>query len=182
MKYMIVLDEETTGLLAPDPADIFHQPHVTEIYCAKVNYKTLEVVDEFHSLLKPPVPIPDEIVKHTGITNEMVAGEPQFIEIYEDLCGFFLGVEVALGHNVNFDMDVLRHELRRIGREFYFPWPMLREDTIEIGYSIENRRLSLQKMHNYLFGKDFEGWHRAKSDVLATLKCYKELRERGYTD
>lgn len=177
---MIVTDTETTGLLAPSPASIHAQPFMTEIYCRKVDIKTFETIDEFESLVKPKIPIPEFITKITGISDETVKDAPDFSEIYDDLYDFFLGSEAALGQNILFDLTVARHELSRIGKEFNFPWPRDLYDTVEMSFPIMNRRMKLGELHEYLFGYKFENAHRARSDVDATLKCFIELRKRGF--
>ena len=47
---------------------------------------------------------------------------------------------------------------------------------------IEQRRLNLNKLHELLFGKEFTGAHRAKTDVHALVRCYHELMNRGVID
>jgi DNA polymerase III epsilon subunit-like protein len=37
----------------------------------------------------------------------------------------------------------------------------------------------LSELHVKLFGADFEGAHNAMTDVLATAKCFWELKKRG---
>lgn len=177
---MIFIDTETTGLLSPEPANSFSQPYLTEIYIAKICPKTFKIKSEFETFVRPPIPIPELITKITGINDEMVEDAPSFPEIYDDLCDFVLGEREVVGHNVNFDMNVLRHELRRIGFELNFPWPCVRTCTIEMSYSIKNKRLKLGQLHELATGRAHEGSHRAKADVLATIECYKWLLSEGF--
>lgn len=177
---MLIGDTETTGLLVPESANIFAQPHITEIYIQKFDEETYEVEDEFYTLLKPPMPIEPLITKITGIDDEMVMDSPSFAEIYDDLCDFCLGETGFIGHNVNFDLDVLRHELRRIGFEFQFPWFKDRICTVEISYPIKNKRLKLGQLHEMATGGKIINAHRAKADTLATFDSYKWLISEGW--
>ena len=38
---------------------------------------------------------------------------------------------------------------------------------------------SLQELHKFLFGCDFEGAHDASDDVTATAKCFFELKKQN---
>lgn len=178
---MIAIDFETTGLLMPEDADIYHQPHAIEIYCVKFDPKTFEPIDEFESYIKPPVEIPDFISKITKIFPETVENAPEFCEIYDDLCEFFLGERDILGQNINFDIGILNNELIRIGFESQFPWPARRHCTIEMSYPIFNKRMKLGDLYKHAFGEDLKDAHQAKSDVIATVKCFKWLKENGFS-
>jgi DNA polymerase-3 subunit alpha len=39
--------------------------------------------------------------------------------------------------------------------------------------------MKLADLHEFLFGEGFEDAHRAKSDVMATVRCFIELCKRG---
>lgn len=176
---MIVIDTETTGLLVPDDANLFAQPHVTQIYGLKVD-EDYNKIKEFNHLVKPPIPIPPDISRFTNIYDATVANAPTFVELVDELIDFFIGEEVVLGQNINFDMGVLQYELRRIDMEYHFPYPRRRLDTVEMSYPIFNKRLRLGVLHEHCFGEGFDNAHDAKADVQATLRCFKWLVEHGY--
>lgn len=178
-KTFICLDTETTDLVKPDLTDITLQPHMTEIYIVKFD-EDFNVIDEFESMVKPPIPIPDFITKITGISDASVENAPTFFEIFDELSAFCVGSDVSVGHNLNFDLDVIKYELRRIGFEHYFPWAPERHCTIELSYPIEKRRLKLSQLYHMATGKSHEGAHRAKADVIATVKSYRWLKEQGF--
>lgn len=177
---MIALDTETTGLLAPSAASLHAQPYITEIYLVKFDAETFEPIEEFETFVKPPVPIPEFITKITGIDDEAVKDAPSFVEIYDALCEFCLGETDVLGQNICFDMEVIQHELERHNLQFRFPWPSVWHDTIAMAYPLENKRMSLGKLYEYLFDEKFEDAHRARNDVIATVKCFRELRRMGF--
>ena len=177
---MIATDTETTGLLKPEQTQLHLQPFMTEIYMCKFNDK-FEVIDEFERLIKPPFPIPDFISKITGITNEMVADCPEFIDIYEDLCDFVRGEEIIFAHNASFDTGVIRYELERHDLQYKFPWPTTHYCTVELSEPIKGKRLKLSELYHIATGKkEIVGAHRAKTDVLATVDCIKWLHENGF--
>jgi DNA polymerase III epsilon subunit-like protein len=187
---MIVFDTETTNLTAPEAAPIDQQPCVTEFAAIKLEerYKPgakknaapeLVEVARFEFLCNPKVPIPLEAIKITGITNDMVADKPPFAAFVPALCDFFLGERVVIAHNLSYDIAVLYHELRRIGRVTAFPWPPSQICTVEATMNIKGFRMNLGALHAELTGKPHEGAHRAMADVEALVRVVRELRKKG---
>lgn len=176
---MIAFDTETTGLLRPDPAELWLQPHIIEIYLCKFNWDG-EITAEFETYVKPPVSIPENITQITGIDDSMVKDAPKFIEIYDDLCEFVLGETEIYAHNCSFDIGVLSVELRRFDLDYRFPWPVKQICTVEASYPIKNKRMSLSELYKLSTGKDLVNAHRAKNDVLATVNSILWLKENGF--
>ena len=173
---MIVLDFETTGLVKPHGTKLHLQPFITEIGAAKINFEC-EVITSISQLIKPPVPIPDEVVEITGITNEMVSSCPTFAEFYPTLCDFFLGEKVMFAHNCGFDAAILMFELQRIGCEFRFPWPQWQYCTVELTMPIRNKRIKLTDLYRMATGKELLNAHRALDDVLGLVKVIEWLKK-----
>ncbi len=179
---MIIFDTETTGFLRAFDAKIELQPHMTEICCVRVD-KEFNMIGEFESLVKPGIPIPEATIKINGIDDAMVADAPSFIEIYDELAQLFLGEDILVAHNANFDVGVLWYELARLGFQANFPWPMRHICTIEKTMHIEGKRLNLGKLHKYATGLEFvSGAHRAKNDVYALVRCFHWLVEEGIVE
>ncbi|MGI6030538.1 MAG: PolC-type DNA polymerase III [Eubacteriales bacterium] len=114
----IMFDLETTGL-NPNLCAI------TEIGAVRV--KNGEVVEEFDTFVDPEMPIPPEITKLTGISDEMVQGAPkvrQAIEMFYDFCGD----APLVAHNSPFDAGFMKVHSRRVGLDF--PYTCL--DTVAL--------------------------------------------------
>lgn len=176
---MIAIDTETTGLKRPDACEEHLQPYIIEIYLCKFDYDG-NIIDEFDTLVKPPIPISEVITQITGITNEDVADAPTFIEIYDDLAAFCLGETDWFAHNLSFDAGVIESELHRHGLEFKFPWPINHNCTVEISYPINNKRLKLGQLYQMATGKEMKNAHRAKSDVVQMVEAICWLKEEGF--
>ena len=180
---MIFGDLETTGLIKPEANDLKNQPYITEIYLVKLNYNDetdeFEYVDEFDTLVKPPIPISDEITKITGITDDMLRLAPSFQTIYPKLCEFFLGERVFVAHNVFFDLGVIKFELMRMEKEFQFPWAYKPLCTVEASMPLFHKRMKLVQLHEHYYGVPIEGAHRARSDVEALVRVYQGLKRDG---
>ncbi len=176
---MIIFDTETTGFISAIDAPLKTQPKITEIFALRVHDETLEEIDSFNVLVDPGESLTEEITRITGITNEMVRGAGSFMTHSKSIQEFWLGERVMCGHNVSFDCDMLEIELRRIGKQNYFPWTPTRFCTVEMTEHYEGHRLSLSNLHRYLFGEPFENAHRAEPDVRATHRCLIEIKKRG---
>ena len=96
----VVVDLETTGLYPS-------QDRILEIGAVKV--LDGEVADTFCMFADPQMKIPEKIRELTGITQEMVAGQPtpaEAVRAFLDFCG-----ELDLmGHNLIFDYSFLKHQ------------------------------------------------------------------------
>lgn len=177
---MLAFDTETTGLLKPETTKLHLQPFMTEIYMCKFD-EDFNIIGEFDHLVKPPFPIPEFISRITGITNEMVADKPEFIDIYDEFCDFVNGETISFAHNHSFDTGVIRYELERHDLQYRFPWPKTHYCTVELSEPIRNKRLKLAELYEIATGnKEITGAHRAANDVHAMVDCIKWLHEKKF--
>lgn len=177
MAVRLLYDTETTGLLKSDSNDINEQPYIIEFYACKIDDE-YNLIDEYETFIKPPVPVSKEITKITGITEEMVKDAPNFQAVYQKIAEFFQGVDEIIAHNLPFDRSMLANELIRINKLINFPWPIKHTCTVEMSMGIEQRRLNLNTLHKYATGKDIANAHRAKDDVFALVRSYHWLMEQ----
>ena len=96
----VILDTETTGL---DGA------FVVEIAIMGIDGEEL-----LNTRVNPQIPIPKGATRCHGITDEMVAGCPTFAQILPRIEDAVRGRRVLI-YNAEYDMGVLRNELRRAG-------------------------------------------------------------------
>lgn len=172
-----VIDTES-GLIYNSGIRIEHQTHIIEFYgCIVEDDGT--VIRELGFLCNPEVPIEKDVVRITGITDEMVAKEKPFRDHLEELTDFFMDADAVVGHNLFHDMSVINIELQRCNVEPAFFWPEMKICTVEQTEYLLGYRLSLTNLYQYLFSQGFAGAHRAKQDTEATVKIYVELLRRG---
>ena len=93
----IAFDFETTGL---DPS----VDKITEF--AAVKFVDGQAADSFQTLVNPEQLIPINVVRKTGITDEMVKGEPRADEIAESVFDFVQDFPIV-AHNLPFDLAFL---------------------------------------------------------------------------
>ena len=101
-----VVDVETTGA-SPRFGD-----RVTEVGVAR--YERGELVGRYQRLVDPCRRIAPGVVALTGITQEMVDGQPTFADRLPEVVAA-MGGAVVVGHNVRFDLGFLSAEFRRAG-------------------------------------------------------------------
>ncbi len=103
----IVLDTETTGL---DPA-AGHR--VVELAC-------LELVNrvpsgrQFQKYINPERDMPEEAFKVHGLSQDFLAGQPEFHKVAEEFLAFIADTPLVI-HNAEFDLKFLNAELARAG-------------------------------------------------------------------
>lgn len=179
-----IFDTETTGLIQNHTIKIDQQAEVIEFYGAVVDLSSGEIHNECEHLIKPRIALSDippfgskkTISQITGISNEMLAGCPTFKDVADEIERFFLPAPFAIAHNVSFDMEMIDMEYERLGRSITWPRAIC---TVEATAHIKGGRLSMTKLHKYLFDKDFPDAHRAKPDTQALIRCCVELYRRG---
>ncbi len=164
-KTSVVFDLETTGLSVQNC-------RITEIGAVKI--RDGKVLDRFNIFVDPEEPIPEEIVRLTGITDEMVKGAPKEAEALRQFFDFLGkdedGREVLLiAHNADFDTGFIRAAALRSGMPFDNPYL----DTLALA------RFLLPDMKSYKLDKlvdryglgDFNH-HRACDDAEVLAKIY----------
>lgn len=176
---MILMDTETTALAKESIAKLAVQPRIIELSAWKINEKTLKVEEKYHALMNPGIPIPPEVTKITGLTDEMVKGKKGFAGNYIELARFILGEWTIVAHNLPYDRSVLAHELARIDRALAFPWPPHHICTVEQSQDIRGHYLSLSDLYAHYYGSAPGQIHRADSDVEILYKVVCKMRKEG---
>lgn len=177
---MIIFDTETTGLIKSGLKPLSEQPEIIEFAAIKLDDATLEEVNRIEFMCKPQVlPLPRKITEITGIKTEDLADKEPFSYHFPELAKFFFAERVSFAHNHAFDTVMVSLELRRMKKQYKFPWTPVQFCTANGTMKLAGHRLNLQKLHKYLFGKEFAEAHRAMNDVEALTRCVKELIARG---
>ena len=173
-----IFDTETTDLLSNSLVSDDKQPRIIEMYAAIVEDDG-SISEEFDEFFDPGIKISPEAVKITGITQDQVKGKPKFASHAARIKQMIARCEAMVAHNLAFDYAVLSAEFRRIDDNAPFPKDIQRICTVEATEWLKGYRLNLNALHSELFGKPFEGAHRAKTDATALIRCFNKLREQG---
>ena len=165
-----IIDIETTGL-SPDYDEI--------IELSAIKYVNNVAVDEFSSLVRPEPDIDglyvdSFITELTGITNSMLRDAPELPSILPVFFDF-IGNDLVVGHNVNFDINFLYDKSVSILSK---PFTNDFVDTMRI-----SRRIHPDISHHRLrdlcdrYSIDYSGAHRALTDCQITAKCLHALHD-----
>ncbi|WJG10327.1 exonuclease domain-containing protein [Aliiglaciecola sp. LCG003] len=152
-----VVDIETTGGRA-------NGHRITEIGIAKVVGG--KVIDTWQTLLNPQRHIPHKITQLTGISNDMVADAPLFVEVADKLRDY-LSDCVFVAHNVNFDYGFIRTEFERLEQNFRMPKLCTVREMRKAVPGLPSYSLANLTRH---FDIDMTQHHRALSDAQAAAE------------
>jgi DNA polymerase-3 subunit alpha (Gram-positive type) len=98
-KSFVVIDIETTGLNSnPDVGEV---NHIIEVGAVKIEKG--KITKKFSSFCTCPLPLPEEIVKLTGISNEDLMDAPSVEQVLKSLYDF-CSETILVGHNIRLDL------------------------------------------------------------------------------
>jgi DNA polymerase-3 subunit epsilon len=168
MSNIIVLDTETTGF------NFSKTDRIVEIAAIKYN-QSFDELGRFETLLNPRRDLGAQHVH--GIEAAWVLNAPQFADVCDELLTF-MDNSIIIGHNIEFDLNFLKAELKRIGRlEPNFEGHYL--DTLKISQSLFGPSQAC-KLSDLAVLLDLETYelHAAVGDVLTTVQLMRELVAR----
>ena len=132
---------------------------------------------EINQYINIPWNIPPEASKIHGIYK-------QDLENYAMMDSYIMGflwciqeADFVIGHNVDFDKNMLKAEAKRYHIDFPFDqvkWiDTMKSSTWLIPGS--KKRPKLQELYTFLYGKPFDWAHDAMADIRATKNCFLQL-------
>lgn len=170
---MVVLDVETTGL------DV-RQDRLVALGAVRMRGSEIDVSGALDLRVDPGVAIPEEATRIHHIADADVKGAPSAAGALGRLADF-IGGAVVVGHSINFDLAVLRHEAARHGVAWREPRAL---DAALLAAAMAPQRLdtSLEGLATS-YGLEIEGRHTALGDALGTARIFAamlpDLRRRG---
>ena len=175
------IDLETTGL-------DHEENRITEIGIAIVEEG--EITQKHQWLVNPEQDIPDNIVKLTGISREMVAGKPTFAEISDEVLQILENVPIV-GQNVIFDVNFLEASFRRKHKNFrawqkrYKEYHYITNTYFDTAYLSRLIFPFFPKFNLSAIAEQF-GYspdiaHRALDDAITAANVFNILLEKAYS-
>lgn len=164
----MIVDTETTGLDVNNDRIVSFGgvcAHGTRMFKSRM-------IDD---LIYPGVPISATSTAIHGITDEMVADARTFPEVYADFQRMAVG-RVIIGHNIPFDLTIIRQECERHGR----PWDgFVFIDTMRLA-SLLNPTLGKYDLETLadIYHIDVHGRHTALGDAMVTAELYFRMVPR----
>lgn len=193
----LFIDTETTGLPLNDNlpyTDLKNWPYIVQVALI-IEDDNYGILAKRNIMLKPDgYTIPESATKIHGISNERAVknGEDRDKVIsFLDLALY--KSDIIIGHNVSFDLNVIKSEIIRIkGIEnaLFEKKKHIVIDTMKMGRNIckipnlsfhtrLNKYPKLDELYYKLFNKHFNNQHDAMADVQAAYDCYYELKRKS---
>lgn len=166
---VVFVDTETTGASA-ELGD-----RVIEVGCVRVEGG--KIAAQYQQLIDPKRRIGAGVTALTGITQEMVSGQPTFAGQFQAMIQVMRGA-VVVGHNVRFDLSFLSREFRLAGgriTEILGEVPVL--DTVRIAWRRFGRGGNGLQVLSRRLGIEPVVAHRALADALTTRQVLERLLE-----
>lgn len=161
----VVVDIETTG---------FSPAYDEIIEISAIRYEDNQEKNKYVSLVKPSFEIDEYITELTGITNEMLVDAPCIEHCIREFKEF-IGSDLLVGYNVNFDINFLYDNLKNyygesLGNNYIDVMRIAKRALPELGH---HRQKDITNYYNIVV----EVEHRAEADCIACKACFDALRE-----
>jgi DNA polymerase-3 subunit epsilon len=171
---MVVVDTETTGLDVREDSVV----SVGAVCAHGTRLFRNRLLDD---LVDPGRPIPPPSTAVHGITDAMVRGARAFPEAWADLQRLARN-RVVVGHNICFDLTILRAECERHGQ----PWEdLVFLDTLRLAARL-NPTLPRHDLDTLapVYRIDIQGRHTALGDAMVTAELFfrmlPRLQQQGF--
>ncbi|MCK4919753.1 MAG: DNA polymerase III subunit alpha [Bacteroidales bacterium] len=187
MQWFLIFDTETTGLPKNYNApieDLDNWPRLVQL-AWELHDKEGKLISAKNHIVKPEgFTIPFGAEKVHGISTQKALDDGKELkkvmeEFSEDLKNSIL----AVGHNIEFDLNILAAEYLRLNLEN--PLKTTRKLCTKIestefcqlpgGRGGSYKWPTLFELHSALFSEEFEDAHNASADVAATARCFLEM-------
>ena len=169
--YFFVYDTETTGFN-------IESSDVIEISAIKVDGNTLEIIEEFDSLVNPGYHLPQEIIEfneehNTGITDEKIQAAPSGELVAKDFYTFIGKNPIMVGHNsISFDTKFVKKLFNKCNYEFN---PYIQIDTLKLAKEKVPAPRNLASLYERTPDNGSIAFHSSIDDAKATLSVLKWL-------
>jgi DNA polymerase III epsilon subunit-like protein len=205
---VLVFDTETTGLpksriLNPDTLNLW--PHIVQFSYVIYDINLNDIVGSSNNIVKisEEVTIPEESVKIHGITNNISSMKGSHLNIIlKDFFYHLRNVDLLVGHNVSFDINMVKVELMRMIylNESQDETKLYKTDLhlltnfknicCTLKDSIQLCKIEavdkfgkpyfkypkLIELHQKLFETTPNNLHNSFNDILVTLRCYVKMK------
>jgi DNA polymerase III epsilon subunit-like protein len=208
---ILIFDTETTGLpqtkiISPDT--LHNWPYIVQFsFIIYDDYKnTILHTEDYIVKMHENVTIPEDSIKFHGITNEISQTKGVKIEyVLNDFFYHLIEADKVVGHNVNFDVNMIRIELLRVlhlNRNAVCDEALnLYKFNLHYLTNIKNIHCTLQEsvdlcnikatnksgkeyikypkleeLHQTLFNTKPNNLHNSLNDILVTLRCFIKMK------
>ncbi len=130
---------------------------------------------EFQYLIEHKIALPRKIIELTGITDEMLSVEGEALDIVLKEFIDFVGDNILIGYNINFDISFINHKLKKLGLS------VLKNNTYDLMKYVKKDKMFLDnyKLQTVLqeYGIDQKVPHRALLDSKLTYNLASKVNK-----
>lgn len=190
MLYLII-DTETNGLPQSyqlPVTDLTNWPRLIAVAWGLYDEEGKELSRQYYALVKPDGYRWNKVAQQIHqITPEQAETKGlSLIEVLNQLRPAMERADAWVGHNIDLDYGVIGAEFVRAEKSWpgcvgEFPArPVL--CTMEASKQVTptHEPVRLDELYRLVTGKKMKGLHDASADMLATVRCFFELKQRGY--
>jgi DNA polymerase III epsilon subunit-like protein len=208
---VFVFDTETTGLpkikiINPDTLDLW--PHIVQLSFLIYDTEKNDIIKSYDEIVKIPesIIISKEVSNIHGITNKISTKQGKLLHnILEEFFNNLKNVDKIVGHNVLFDINMLKIEILRIiyinpdnlsvdiikkYKSYFYLLTNYKNISCTLQDSIELCNIQLTnkfgqsylkfpkliELHEKLFESIPKNLHNSYNDILITLRCFMKLK------
>ena len=208
---VLVFDTETTGLpsskfINPDELNLW--PHIVQFSYVLYDTELNDIVKSSDTIVKvkDDIIISEESIRIHGITNDNSKRNGKHIDlVLKDFFDDFRNCDLLVGHNISFDINMVKVELLRLiyecnlsissdeKKSYKYDLHYLTnfnnicctlKDSIKFcdiktldKYGKEYQKFpKLIELHKKLFESTPNNLHNSFNDILVTLRCYMKLK------
>ena len=192
---LLVFDTETSGLPEERGQSLYatHKwPYIMQLSYILYDASSNEIIELYDSLvrLNNNTIISENSLAVHNITREMcnINGKP-IKEVLASFINALMSADVIIGHNIQFDINIIRVECIRNNIKFNFNMnkenkPIIHYCTMKKGKNITNIELTsihgtkyiknpkLIELYKHYFNEEVNGLHNSLTDVLVCFRCY----------
>lgn len=184
---ILVFDTETTGFIDKKNPSTEGQPFIIQFagILGELKDGNYREIARKNILINPCISIPYGASQVHHIYDIDVQWAPNMQESIDAIMSFLGEADCIIGHNIEYDEDMLKLELRRYQKlHLYQPLQVVctMKSTVDFcalqGNGERFKYPKLWELYKKLFGEYFIGAHDAMTDVEATLRCFLELEKQ----
>lgn len=185
---ILIFDTETTWFIDKKNPNLDAQPYIIQfawIYGELIDGEFSEI-KRINQFIKPKISIPYAASQVHHIYDIDVKNAPSIETYIDDFLEIINQSDVIIGHNIEYDEEMIKLELKRLGRDYeYRPKQVMctMKTTVDYcalpGSGERFKYPKLGELYKKLFGEYFIGAHDAIVDVEATLKAFLQLHKIG---